>query len=216
MKKISTLFTGLAVIGLALFSNQKAAAQKEAGQSVVTLGVGESLVGSIFSVASSSTSGGSYSISHSPAILGMYDYGLSDRFSIGAAFSYQSFSTAYTNYSYYNSTTGGAYYGSWTDKITRINYAVRALFHFGDNENFDPYFGLRLGFTNWSASTTNPDPNYATDNGFGVTIKGAIAPQVVFGVRYFFTPLIGVNLEAAIGSPYYASAGVNFKFGGSK
>ncbi|MEO6883355.1 MAG: outer membrane beta-barrel protein [Bacteroidia bacterium] len=210
MKKTSSLFIGVAIACFSLFGSQKANAQKEAGQSVVTVGAGQSLVGSLFTIASSN---GNSNLSSTPAILAMYDYGISDKFSLGGAFSYQSFSSSYTNssYTYTNSNGQTVYESSWSDKITRMNYAVRALFHFGENKDFDPYFGVRLGFTNWSASTTNTDPNY---NNYGVGIKTLFAPQVLFGVRYFFTPLIGVNAEAAIGSPYFIAGGVNFRFGG--
>lgn len=212
MKKVSMLFVAAIATGLCLVKPQTGYAQNEQGKSVVTAGAGYSLVGALFkSVDNAIGSNGTVDLKSTPVICGMYDYALADHFSIGAAFSYQSFTAVYTNAEYTNS-QGFTVTGSWKDRVTRMNYAIRPLFHFGDNESFDHYAGVRLGFTNWGFTSDNPDPYYNTTDFYPSGFKNRLRVQTLYGMRYFFTDNIGVNLELAIGSPYYMMGGVNFKF----
>ncbi len=211
MKKLSIVLLSAALC-FAMLKPQAAMAQKEKGQSVVTVGAGASLVGILFKAITTpvNSSGGSAKFSSTPAILAMYDFGVTDRFSIGAAFSYQSFTGTFTDWAYDNS-LGGVSVATFKDRVTRLNYAVRPLFHLGNNDDMDMYIGPRIGMTQWTFSSNNPDPYYDSGDFYdGFTSR--IRVQVLYGIRYFFNEHIGLNGEIAIGTPYYMMGGINFKF----
>lgn len=212
MKKTSAIILALSILCLSLFKSQNTFAQKggDAPPSVITAGVGWSLVGALFSTLSNNTNDSSqFDFRQTPVIIGSFDYHVSPKFSIGAAYSYQSFTSEYTNYQY-TGTGGGTYYGTWKNVLKRQNFAIRPLFHFGNSDEIDPYFGLRLGYTQWSSTTTNFDPAY--DSFESISIGSPIKVQVLFGSRYWVADFLGFNAEVAIGSPYFAMLGANFRF----
>ena len=195
------------------FSQESDGKSEKENYSVVTGGAGFSLAGLLFSVvqrAGNSIPGSDFSLAHTPVIVGNFDYVFKHRFSLGASYTYQSFSLSYTNYQY--NSNGVQLLGTWKDKITRANYAVRPIFHFGDKEDLDPYLGVRLGFTQWAYKSTNPDPYYSTGDFYGSKFSPGIKFQAFFGVRYYFTDMIGFNAELAIGPTYYSMLGLSAKF----
>jgi hypothetical protein len=205
--------TSLAIVALAIIiasASTKTYAQKKQGESVVTLGVGSSLTGILFKAIENSVNavgGASLQVKSTPGLQGMYDFGITDRFSLGVAGSYQSYSMIYAGYIYDTSSVGRNY----KDKITRMNIGLRPLVHLGDGEKVDTYLGARFGYTRWSYKTDNIDPNYSLGDiyhSFGNTVK----IQVLFGLRYFFTDNIGIGGEISIGSPYFMMGGINAKF----
>ena len=217
MKKITLSLLAIASV-FSFLTPQKASAQNSQGQSVVTAGVGVSLVGILFNSVKdlvNSSPGATLTLKSTPVIIGAYDFGLADHFSIGAAFSYQQFSSSYTNYTYTNS-QNVTVTGTFSDKVTRINAGIRPLVHFGGSDpNLDGYMGARISFTQWSLTTNNPDPYYSVDDSYSFTGLSPVKFQVVLGLRYFFTELIGGNMEVAFGPSYYFMGGINFRFGGS-
>lgn len=138
----------------------------------------------------------------------MYDYGIAESFSIGAAFSYQSWTFGYNEYTKDSVT----YKGDFKDRASRINFGIRPLFHFGSNENLDTYVGARLSFTQWSYISDSQNDKSESD------IFGAnpIKFQALFGMRYFANDFIGFNMEFAVGPTYFAMFGLNLRFGGMK
>ena len=209
MKKPLLLLT-LAFVLLA--GLKPAAAQNMKGQSTVTGGVGFSLAGLLFRAIDNAADDAisNFEMKSTPGMLLHYDYGLADRFSIGAAFSYQQFKLVYTNMPY-TTTAGYEDTASWDDKVKRINFGIRPLFHFGNNEDLDMYTGVRISMTQWSFSSSHPDPLY-DDGDFYDSFNSTIRFQALFGLRYYFTPNIGFNTEFAIGTPYFLSLGANFRF----
>ncbi len=210
MKK--SMCIAIAAIMLVFVATPKqVAAQKYQGQVVVGVNGAFSLVGLVVTStfhAANTIAGVSTSVI--PGISGTVDYGITDRFSLGVAQFYQG---ANVKWSSYQDSLGNTVTGNFHYRFARNNTAIRALFHFGDNDDLDPYFGLRLGYSYWSSSTNAPNIY-----GLDVTklIKPHFWPQAIFGIRYFFTANIGVNAELALGFPYYLSAGVNARFGGGK
>ena len=214
MKKTSTVILAMAVLSLSLFKTTAVQAQKggDAPPSVITAGVGWSLVGALFGVLNNSVpDSSSVDLRQTPVIIGSYDYYISPKFSIGAAYSYQSFTFEYSKYPVTNS-LGVTYYATYKDVLKRMNFAVRPLFHFGSSDEIDPYFGLRLGYTQWSSTTTNPDPYYNSLDFTTGSVGSPIKVQVLFGTRYWVADFLGLNAEVAIGSPYLAMLGANFRF----
>jgi hypothetical protein len=212
MKKGSFIIAIALMLLAGIITPQQVSAQKYQGQSVVTGGVGFSVVGLFFGLIENGLDAGTEIRStRTPVLIGAYDYGISDRFSVGIAYSYQSLTLKYENYTDLN---GNLVVGSFTDRLTRQNFGLRPLFHFGDNDDLDIYAGLRLSLMRWSYSSDRPD---ISDN-FATNILGGISPvkvQGLFGMRYFFTENIGFNTELAIGPSYFAMVGINARFGGN-
>lgn len=186
-------------------------AQKYLGQTVVGTNAGFSLVGALLTTtfnAADRVVGLNASVT--PGISSTVDVGLAPRFSIGGAYFFQ---TAKAEWTQYTDTAGYVQTGDYNLRLTRHNFGIRALFHFGDNDDFDPYFGLRLGMSRWTYKTNVPGADIVELFDPRV-FRNRVLPQALFGVRYFFLPFLGVNAEMAIGFPYYLSAGINFRFGG--
>lgn len=111
--------------------------------------------------------------------------------------------------------SGGAYvgYASKTENLVFADYkwtymlgAARASYHFNFNvENLDPYLGVILGYNyakgEWDGGGSNA---WATPSAGGVVYGGHA------GVRYFFSPKIGIFAEVGYGLGN-ANAGIAFK-----
>jgi opacity protein-like surface antigen len=164
-----------------------------------------------------------------PTLQGTFDYDINNWLSIGVAASYNNAKIKFEDIKYQNKAVGNA-----SVKIARTSLAARLLFHYGKNDRFDMYSGLRGGVGLWSgAVTASIDDEVLTEllnSVDGVSIpnfiekrltKGSTAragfafPQVQvipFGMRYYITENIGLNAEVALGAPYYFAAGANVKF----
>jgi hypothetical protein len=211
-RKIIIAAAILMIIGVAM--PNKAAAQKYQGQSVITGGVGFSVVGLFFGLVENALDATTnVNSTKTPVLLGAYDYGLSDRFSIGVGYTYQSLTIKYDGY-YFNGSQDSLVTGNFTDRLTRQNFGIRPMFHFGDNDDLDIYAGLRISMVRWNYSSSRPD----LGAGWASDLLGGASPvkaQALFGMRYFFTENIGFNTELAIGPSYFAMVGINARFGGN-
>ena len=199
MKKLILLFL---IAPLSVFS------QKQEGEMVATAGAGWSLLGAIFSLSDVS---GETSTTVTPVFHASFDYGLTRNMSIGAAFGYQKATVSYNDYVYYNSNNQEITEDfDWS--VSRLNIGARVLFHYGSNENFDMYSGMRLGFQSFTSEFDTTDPSFDSD------FKGGTLgfQLVAFGARGYFTPNIGFNAEVALGSPYFVMGGLNYRFGGGE
>jgi hypothetical protein len=214
MKKGSFIIAVAVMLLAGVIAPKQASAQKYQGQSVVTGGVGFSVVGLFLGLVDNALDAATdIRSTKTPVLLGAYDYGVSDRFSIGVGYTYQSLTLKYDGY-YVNGDLDSLKQGSFTDRLTRQNFGLRPMFHFGDNDDLDIYAGLRVSFVRWSYTSNRPDiaGNWASD------ILGGASPvkaQALFGMRYFFTENLGFNTELAIGPSYFAMIGINARFGGN-
>lgn len=130
--------------------------------------------------------------SSKPAIQLTYDFALSNKFSVGLAYSYQRFILDVPDFVYLDS--------------KRNNIAVRFLWHYVQNERLDMYAAARLGMTYW-----NENYDYTYDPNDMIEKRKLIAPQLALGTRYYITPNIGLSIEAAFGAPHYLSFGANYR-----
>jgi hypothetical protein len=161
-----------------------------------------------------------------------WDYGIAKWFSAGLAGSYNS-----AKYTYDEVQFKGQKLGAINLKANRTTLSLRLLFHYGNRNNWDFYSGGRLGVGFWSGRLSVATDGELTKDllekvnenlpnfvpGF-VKKKllddvgaraGFPAPQLQFipiGVRGYFNDHIGLNAELAIGSPYYFSGGLNYRF----
>ena len=178
-------------------------------QSTVCLNMGLSLVGGLINV-----SGGvgenvsSYSI---PAFQLTYDHMLEEWFSLGAGVSFQRMGIKYNDYTYFDE-EGVLKMEDFTTKISRFNFGIRPLFHYGNFSKIDMYSGLRLGVTNWTITSNSRNPLYNPENDVNFKSGLVFAPQLIlFGLRGYFTENIGANFEVAVGAPHFLSFGLSYR-----
>jgi hypothetical protein len=179
--------------------------QNEDYKSTICVNAGFSLVGSLLNASNTLNSAATEDPKSTsiPALQVTYDYGVANWFSMGAAFSYQMMKSDVTGYD--QSTTY-----KYTDKINRMNVAVRMLFHYANANKVDLYSGVRLGLTNWSFSTDNNDDTYNVGDYWD--LKNNFAPQLVlFGIRGYFTDHLGLNSELCVGAPHFFSVGLSYR-----
>lgn len=221
MKFTRILLTGTAIVFASYV--QTANAQTRKGELVVTAGAGQSASGIIvngatklFRLAPNSI----IEVNKIPVIVGNADYGITNVFSLGVSYAYQSFSIRFTDVPYSSDTTG-----TWKDKLTRTNAGIRILFHTNPSKNenddgtgFDLYGGLRIGYKNWSYKTGNTNPDYIVNEVYESLsfFRSRPTVQILGGARYFFTPNLGINGELSIGAPYFAMIGINYKLATAK
>ncbi len=165
-----------------------------------------------------------------PALQANFEYKITPKISLGAAYSYQSFSAEYTGWVYKE----GIIFDMGI-KLKRANYAARVFYHYGNFKKADIYSGVRLGYTIWSLTANVHTPNINASEvvpgvnqylGYinftllpGVDYEtpkvsfGIFAPQLVlFGYRYYFNDYIGLNAELTFGAPHFISAGLVVRF----
>lgn len=167
-------------------------------KSTVSADAGISLIGRVISLVVNVDTIGGYSTI--PVMQLSYDYMITDFLSAGAAGSYQQYK--------FSDNTGKIV-------LKRMNFALRALFHYGKSDKLDMYSGIRLGMTNWGLDydVSTGDPTLEALQSSNSLTGFHFSPQLVaFGVRGYFTDNIGANLEFAIGAPYYMMGGVNYRF----
>lgn len=184
-------------------------AQNQDFGSTLSINAGFSAVGSLISIADDfSADTKSYAV---PAIQLTYDKGIQKWFSIGLATSYQAMGIEYRGYEYMQD--GETVTEDFKTNISRLNVAVRPLFHYGNINRFDMYSGLRVGVTNWSINTKSNDPEYDPENdvSFGNGINFS-AQVILYGLRAYFTDNLGANFELALGSPHFFSMGLNYRW----
>jgi len=86
---------------------------------------------------------------------------------------------------------GGSFSKSGSYKSSIIIVAARSAYHFGWNvAKLDTYGGVSLGPGFRSRDYYNGNNNYATKH------DAVITPGIFVGGSYFFSPKIGVNVEA--------------------
>lgn len=132
------------------------------------------------------------------------EYGVTKLIGIGANIGYQSISVTDT-YSYqdqiYNSTTGMYEYHTYEDvekmTYTSLSIAARINFHFGTGKRLDPYAGVGVGYSQkqykFTYTTNNPSGLNSTPQSYSGFFPFYVG--VTAGLRYYFTPNIGIYGE---------------------
>lgn len=183
-----------------------AQAQNSEGTSVATVGLGYSFFNNIIKTSLESYT--EVEVKSVPTIAITFDHSLTDNFSLGFAGAYQSVTGEFTNTYFdenFNSQTETA-----KTSISRINIAIRPLFHYGNSDKLDMYSGLRVGYLIRNVTVESDDPNGVfLDDLDGNRFALGLVP---FGFRYFFSDNLGINMDLQIGTPYVVSGGVAFQF----
>ncbi len=117
-----------------------------------------------------------------------YEYGVSDKFSVGG---HLSFSAA--KFSAYGDVV----------KYTGILIGPRGSYHFATSAKFDPYVGATLGYVIVSVTDNSGYPG-AKGSGVGLGF--------FLGARYFPGSSVGFHAELGYTSFSFLTAGISFKF----
>jgi hypothetical protein len=183
-----------------------AQAQKSEGSSVATVGLGYSLFNNIIKAALETDE--EIDVKSVPTIALTFDHALTDNFSIGLAAAYQNVSAEFTN-TYFDDNSNSQTETAKTT-LSRINIAIRPLFHYGKSDKLDMYSGLRVGYLFRNVTVESDDPNGVYLEEFdGNRFALGLVP---FGMRYFFSDNLGINMDLQIGTPYVVSGGIAFQF----
>jgi hypothetical protein len=201
------------LIVLVLFVNISTA-QNEEYKSTVCVNAGFSMASFFIKLRNAVADFGKPKSTSYPALQVTYDYGLAKWLSMGVAGSYQMMEVS--SFTYINDSLLFNYSGpsndnvSYKDDLTRLNVAVRALFHYSNSDKIDLYSGIRFGMTNWKSTTNNSNKDYDALDTWGT--RNNFATQIVlFGMRGYFTNHFGMNMEFAIGAPHFFSIGLNYR-----
>jgi hypothetical protein len=180
------------------------------GKMIFTLGLGFNTTPSVTAVryaSSSDTANHGYRSvlsfsSFAPIYNMMFDYGIADRFTVGLGFGYQSFNIVW-----------GDPNVSFVDTWKRIAISARADYRIIASETIGLYTGLRVGYNMYTLTSTasNYDKSYVDRN---TVHPQAVAFQAHFGFSYYFSGMVGANVEVglAVGGPYYSAVGLTIKF----
>jgi hypothetical protein len=141
-----------------------------------------------------------------PNLGGAIDYAVDKRFSIGLAASYQSEMISHEETPY-------------NDEISRINTAIRFLYHLNKNNlHFDNYIGLRVGCSHWhdnpSLTSAYQNVSYSIPIFYFIGSANLLVPsfQFLYGIRLYGSGGFGFHFEVGIGSPYLIEGGITFRF----
>lgn len=178
-------------------------AQRSAKEGIVGISFGYNIWNAYSSVLNA---GDSVTAKSSPTFTGTYDYGITHNFSVGGSVSYNTFSLINPNYSYV-SQAGIIIYEPISVDLSRVNIAVRPLYHWGKSEVFEWYAGVRLGYSFWEARVNTTDPYY-TDQ---YLRQNTYSFQALVGSRAYLSDYVAVTMEFGLFEPYIAALGISMK-----
>lgn len=182
-------------------------AQQQQGEAAVTLGIGYSPGLHILrSLANTALAESDLSkISATPIINGMVDFGVTEDFSLGVAYSFLNWNWL----DQYTDTNGMTQTADVS--AMRHNIGARALFHFGESETTDLYAGARVGATIWNIRSNIDVDGENTSSNFEIPTL-PVSVHALFGVRTYFNDYVGANFEFALGTgPYMLAGGLVFR-----
>jgi hypothetical protein len=120
---------------------------------------------------------------------------------------------------------GKTYTGNAEIQLNRINFGIRPMFHYFNNDRFDWYSGFRIGINYISTRVDIGTDQNITDNAILDELIGnnwflnrsynSVRPTFQFvpiGMRGYITDNIGFGVETAVGPTYYLSANINYRF----
>ena len=192
MKKISTLVVAIILVWSSQTKVQAQAFEKDKNYFSFSYGFGAFYTAFFSSVEESIKQSAGSDISISTSSLGplsfKYERAVSDKVGLGLSVNYLSNTIKYTEQNVGNSGTAT---GNYNLNRTTLSILARMNLHFGDNDKFDPYWGLGIGYrtVNWKQTVSYSDGSTPTDENDLPTFT--VIPfgfETVFGARYFLGP----------------------------
>lgn len=147
--------------------------------------------------------------SFGPAAL-KFEYLVSDKVGLGLEVGYANsgvtYKQDYSEFDENNNLVTNTY--EYKVSCPRFRIMPKFAFHFGNNDNFDGYFSVSAGYSGSSLKVETKQPGY-TDAG-SVSLA-PFAARLAVGGRYFFSDVIGANMEFGIGGGALIAAGVSVR-----
>lgn len=182
---------------------------QQAAQNRLQAQAGVSGIGVLASVADRIDVAASVEVEITPSWQLAYDNFYSENICLGVAIAYQKIGVIYRDYQYQED--GQTITEDYGTQLRRVNISARGLYWYNPQSRWKLYSGLRLGFSNWSAKTTVPDPTYDPDRFINLSLGANFAPQLLLlGTDIALTQHIHLSAELAVGAPYFASGGLAY------
>ena len=211
MKKISTLLIAVMVITTSTMNAQTMAFDK--GKTVVTMGYGAPNLARVGLRLIYGTYPG-YSVNGFGPILVKGDYGILKNLGVGAVIGYSNIKVSYTGSDYYYDNGGYSQAYTYQESVTwsSLSLGAHANYHFVRKEKLDVYVGGGLGYTINNLVYSNNDPYYSSTRTYATYSPNAVFYAATVGLRYYFTPNIGIYGEAGIEKGALFQGGLALKF----
>jgi opacity protein-like surface antigen len=139
-----------------------------------------------------------------------FEYGLGDKFGIGASINYMSAGAEWTSTYATTDTAGNTIYVPYNEGFdySTLSVLCRMNIHFATSDKLDPYWGMGVGYRSgsWKYHSTYPgatEPSVSSIFPFGW--------ETTIGMRYYFTDNIGMYLEMGLAKSMI-QAGLSAKF----
>lgn len=210
MKKLLFVTAILCIVGSTkTFAQDGEGAAYSKGQSTVSLGYGFGNIWKKLFKITAAFSGGTQKVSATGPYSLTYEYGISEKISVGLALGYSQVKSVSTN-------TSPNYSDIYTEKLTNISAVARGNYHFGSSAKFDPYVGLGLGYYNFkytAEDVENDNGTITTTKGNNLfAIPGAFGFSAQLGAKYYFSSSVGAFAEVGYVAGSIAQVGITFKF----
>ncbi len=224
--KINLISKNCLVVLAILAVSSSAFAQNEAYKNTVSASVGLHLLSFIggndvdinANDSNAQLSIGSVKATAVPSLQLAYDHGFKKWFSLGAGVTYGKIGIKTTDFDFKsdsNFVKGDVNFG-----ISRTTIQIRPLFHYANTDRLDLYSGIRVGLSIWSLGVSGDFEGKFEDVDEQIDLPGGLRGSValpnvqvtLLGLRGYLTENIAAGFELNIGSPYYASAQVAYRF----
>ena len=137
---------------------------------------------------------------------GAVEYMVADNVGLGIDFIYNSHALNYTDSGI--DAQGNTVVYDYNFSSIRQRIHLRFNYHFSQDENVDAYLGVGVGTNQRSIKFESNDPNYAPTDSEATLIPFSM--RFCVGMRYYFSPNIGIVTEAGIGGAL-VRAGLSIK-----
>ncbi len=155
-----------------------------------------------------------YKVTGFGPILVKGDYGVLKNLGVGAVIGYASSKITYSENDYYYDNNGYSQLYTYQESIawTSISVGAHANYHFVRKEKLDVYVGGGLGYTINNFVYSNNDPYYGTTRTYATYNPSSVFYAATIGLRYYFTPNIGIYAEGGIEKGALLQGGLALKF----
>ncbi len=165
----------------------------EQGAKVATLYYGwPNLMGSIFNVYEFYEG---FSASSLGPLGGKFEYGISDKIGLGFTANFLSSGIQYSETGFDSNMNLVEYI--YTIDYTSFSFNLRFNYHYLVREKIDLYVGLGPGYSYKNLSYGSTDPDFIDDGSLVVSLM-PVSFEGTAGMRFYFTPNIGIFTEVGI------------------
>ena len=134
-------------------------------------------------------------------------YAFENKIAVGLDINYTTCKTSFSYFESYNDSISGDSYNMEAERAV-IRAMMRFDAHFGDNERFDPYLSLGLGYRTTSTSYISDRP------GFVETPRETLIPvafRLAAGLNVWIIDELGIMLETGLGGGGLGRFGVTYR-----